>query len=129
MIFNKVFFLKFFLYNFLKIQSDLVFVCWGTLKGDNPLSNTNLHFWVMSFERNFNDIYFWEPMTNKKYILKNRVVYPDMLKKFFKGQYNSEEDIFNELRKKRKKKIDNLDDEKSIKFIYIIKKIFRGEKK
>lgn len=53
-------------------------------------------------------------MTNKKYILKNRVVYPDMLKKFFKGQYNSEEDIFNELRKKRKKKIDNLDDEKSI---------------
>jgi hypothetical protein len=68
----------------------------------------------MSFERNFNDIYFWEPMTNKKYILKNRVVYPDMLKKFFKGTYEREEDIFNELRKKRKKKIDNLDDEKSI---------------
>ena len=61
----------------------------------------------MSFdEKNFKDIYFWEPMSGKKYTLKNRVEYSDLLKKYFKGEFNIEEDIFKELKKKRKKQSD-----------------------
>ena len=67
----------------------------------------------MSFERNFKDIYFWEPMTNKKYVMKNRVQFPDILKKYFKGAYNKEEEIQIDLMKKKKKKGEAAEKKKS----------------
>ncbi len=64
----------------------------------------------MSFENNFEDIFFWEPMTNKKYVLKNRVQYPDILKKYLKGHYDKEERVQVDLKQKKKKRGDGLDD-------------------
>lgn len=59
----------------------------------------------MSFHPNFKDIYFYEPMTNRRYTLKDRVEYKDILRKYFKGQLEKEEDIQKELRLKRKKTV------------------------
>jgi len=70
--------------------------------------------WVMSFdEKTFKNIYFWEPMSGRKYTLKNRVQYPDLLKKYFKGEWDIEQDIQLELKKKRKKQIESGDGDKS----------------
>ncbi len=84
------------------IKSDLVFVCWGTLKGDISSSNTK-HFWIMTIENNFEDITFWEPMSSKKYVMKNRVRYPKILKKYMKGDFSKEKEIIKELNKLTKK--------------------------
>ena len=64
----------------------------------------------MSFENNFEDIFFWEPMTNKKYVLKNRVQYPDILKKYLKGYYDKEERIQVDLKQKKKKRGDGAEE-------------------
>ena len=66
--------------------SDLVFVCLGTLKGGETGSSV-YHLFLMTFDTNFKDVDFWEPMNNKTYKLVDRVAQPDILKDFFKGYF------------------------------------------
>ena len=71
----------------------------------------------MTIDLNFKDVHFWEPMSNKKYTLKDRVEHHDILRKYFKGQLEKEEDIQREIKKKRPKKSGLFEEEKSKKII------------
>jgi len=88
-------------------------VCWGTLKGENQTAKPRMHSWVMNIATNFEDVIFWDPMNNRKYTLKKRVMHPDLLKKFLKGRYEREEEILKDILLKNKKPQTRFADKKS----------------
>jgi len=47
-----------------------VFVCLGTLNENN---NSRKHAWVMTINRNFDEVTFWEPIKPVKYTLEGRI--------------------------------------------------------
>lgn len=49
--------------------NDRVFVCLGKLK-----ENKQPHAWVMTLNKTYNEVTFWEVNTNKKYVLNGRIV-------------------------------------------------------
>lgn len=51
-------------------MADRVFVCLGTLKKQN---NSQPHAWVMTINRSFDEVTFWESRKSIKYPLKGRI--------------------------------------------------------
>jgi hypothetical protein len=84
-------------------EADLVFVCYGTLKGD--ISANKKHFWVLTFDTNFRDVHFYDPMSFKSYTLKDRMEDPTFLRDYFKGKFENELQIANLIKQKQIKDI------------------------
>lgn len=58
----------------------------GRLKYSGESSANANHFWIMTIDPRFKDVDFWEPMNNKHYKLCNRFEFPDIMRKYMKGE-------------------------------------------
>ncbi len=56
----------------------------------------------MTIAPNFKDVTFWEPLNNKKYVLKDRIMYEEIMKQYFMGEFLTKEEIDKALSKLRK---------------------------
>ena len=56
------------------ILENRAFLCVGTLRRTNAF-----HVWVMTLDRNFNSVTFWEIRNGKRYVLEGRVLKEEKL--------------------------------------------------
>ena len=75
----------------------------GRLKHSGDSSSSANHFWVMTLDPKFRDVDFWEPMNNKHYRLCNRIEYNDIMRKYMKGELESQQQISDAIKKRNTK--------------------------
>lgn len=75
----------------------------GRLKFSGESSSNANHFWVMTLDPKFKDIDFWEPMNNKHYKLCNRIEFPDIMRKYMKGEIDTTQMILDLIKKRTAK--------------------------
>lgn len=87
----------------------------GKLKHSGDTLGSENHLWVMTFDPKLKDIEFWEPMTNRSYKLCDRIEFPDILKKYMKGEVNTLQEIQDLIKQKTaKEKVEKAKEGKKI---------------
>jgi|LauGreDrversion4_2_1035121.scaffolds.fasta_scaffold249345_2 hypothetical protein len=75
----------------------------GRLKYSGESASNANHFWIMTLDPKFKDVDFWEPMNNKHYKLCDRIEFPEIMRKYMKGELDTLFSIQDAIRKRTAK--------------------------